>query len=598
MTTESLFHTNPEDIFAQAIERVEAGEAVETVLATAPEPMRAELRDVLLLVSATHHLQRAPVPQSPPRRAERKRAFLAAAAQMKAESALMPTPVAAPAIVARPPQAKSSLWIGLINFWHDLQASFAGPNLRLAPLITLIVAVYLGAFGFVRAASAAEIGNPAYAVKQWIRDQRFNLSPVAERGAVYNQNVEEFVADLKATTASLNGTGEPTQQRLPTVTQRIMISDISGDYLISGPLRILMRYQPDPSVDTYVTMDIPVLPGKEQFADVTFQIVPNNDPNSASAYILQGIALVVPDVQPAMGPTPIPSPTPTSTATVTTTPCQFSRPAGWVPYSIRTGETLLAIAERTGTTVAELQRVNCLADPNLIRVDSQFFAPALPPVNTPTAGQPTLEATLTAISTTVLTPSVGITATATVVPTATATLAVTPIAITATVVPTGTTVITDPSSQTPTAVQTPTPSLTVTVTVSATSAPPVEGTPTATPAAPTTPVTATVEPEPGTPVAPTVTTTSTPAEVATATAITNNTATPTTVGVEATPTAAATPVPVDTPTATTASTGGKDGNTTATPPPTSDANGGGTGGGPTEPTSTAIPQSKSPLSGG
>lgn len=609
MTTESL-HSNPEDIFAKAIERVEAGEAVEAVLTTVPEPMRAELRDVLLLITATHHLQRAPVPQpSAQRRSDRKRAFLEAAAQMKAETALTPTPVAAPTLVARPQPAPPPLWAGLANFWRDLQASFAVPNLRLAPLIMLIVAVYLGAFGFVSAASAAEIGDPAYVFKQWMRDQKFNLSSVAARGAVYNENIQEFVADLQATAANLQDAEASAPPRLPMITQRIMIDDVNGDYLVSGPLRILMRYQPDPSVDTYTSMSIPVMPGKEQFADVTFQIVPSADPNSEQPYTLQGIALVVLEVQPTMGPTPTPEPAATSTATATTTPCEFSRPAGWVPYSVRAGDTLSAIAQRTGTTVEQLQQVNCLPDANAIGVDNRLFAPALAPASTPTAAQPTLAATLTAISTTVLTPSIDITATATVVPTATVTLAMTPPSITTTVTPTATAVITDPISQTPTAVHTPTPPMTVTVTISATSEPTAEGTlsATATPVAPTAEVTGTVEPDPSTPMAPTVTTTMTPNGSTTATATTDSTPAPTTVPPE-TPLASATPTPAvaDTPTAvvmptaTADSTGGKDGNTDATPPPTSDGSQGGGGSGPVvpTPTNTPIPQNKSPLTGG
>jgi LysM repeat protein len=611
MMTESLSNVNPEDIFAKAIERVEAGETVEAVLATAPEPLRAELREVLLLVSATHHLQRAPVPQpAAPRRAERKRAFLEAAAAMKAASTLSPTPVttSGPTPMPKPHavQTKAPWWAALANFWHDLQASFTAPNLRLAPLLTMIAVVYLAAFGFNRAASAATIGDPAYVVKQWMRDQKFNLSSEAQRPYVYVENVRELIADLNATSVNLQNDPPLTPKTPPQSTERIVFGGFAGDYLVSGDLRILMRYQPDLATETYVATAIPVTPGVGQFVEVTFQIVPTNDANSGTPFILQGISVIVPDVQPEMAPTP------EATATPTAIPCQPYLPDGWIPYSVRAGDTLSAIAERTGTTVAQLQRANCLLNADVIPAGKSINAPKPPPTNTPTAGVPTLAATLTAISTTVLTPSVGITPTATLVPTATvtvaATVAVTP-SITATVAPTVTSVITEPISQTPTAVQTP--MLPVTVTLTATGEPTTDGTSTATLVAPTVPITGTAAPATGTPPAPTVTTTASPdlTPTTTATTDTSATATPTAVTVETTPTAADTPTPMvaetptpePMPTATTPADSGRDDNPTETPlPATSTPNQGGAGGGGAEPTptNTTPPQSKSPLAGG
>lgn len=590
MTTESLSHVNPEDIFAKAIERVEAGEAVEAVLVTVPEPLRAEVREVLLLVSATHHLQRAPVPQpAAPRRADRKRAFLEAAVQMKVAAALPSTPIVLPTPKAQPVPAPAPWWAALANFWHDLQAGFTSPNLRLAPLLAMLAVVFLAAFGFERAASAAAIGEPAYVVKQWLRDQKFNLSSVAQRPYVYIENFQELMVDLQIATANLQS--KPAAKVPPQITQRIVFDGFAGDYLLSGELRILMRYQPDLNSATYVDMAMPVTPGVGQFIDVTFQVVPGDDATNGSSMVLQGIAVVVPTVQPEMDPTP----------TATVTPCQPSLPDGWIPYGVRTGDTLSAIAERTGTTVAQLQQANCLVNADLIPVGKSINAPKPPPTDTPTASVPTLAATLTAISTTVVTPSVDITPSATVVPTATTPIAETPPAITATVAPTGTSVITDPISQTPTAVQTPTPPISVTLTV--TSEPTTDGTLTSTPVAPTTPVTGTLTPE-----APTVTTTALPA--ATTTATLDATPSPTVTVAETTPTAAATqspvadtPTPEPLPTATTESGGGQDGNTAETPPPpTGEANqggaGGGSSGGAPTPTNTPIPQNKSPLTGG
>jgi hypothetical protein len=197
MTVESsLFDSDSEDIFARAIERVEAGEAIDVVLATVPAEMRPELRDLLLLITATHHLQRAPVPQpSAPRRAERKAAFLQAAAQMKADVAIS-APAATAAKATKRSVYKPSLVERLRDIWQTIQASFNAPDLRLAPLAIVVIAVWLGAFGFVTAAEAAGVGDLGYPVRQWIRYQSFSLSSEAARGPLYNEIKDEILRDL------------------------------------------------------------------------------------------------------------------------------------------------------------------------------------------------------------------------------------------------------------------------------------------------------------------------------------------------------------------------------------------------------------------
>ncbi|GAA2658135.1 MULTISPECIES: LysM peptidoglycan-binding domain-containing protein [Actinosynnema] len=51
-------------------------------------------------------------------------------------------------------------------------------------------------------------------------------------------------------------------------------------------------------------------------------------------------------------------------------------PTGWVPYVIAPGDTLSAIAARTGTTVAELANRNGIPDPNLIHAGRTIQVPA------------------------------------------------------------------------------------------------------------------------------------------------------------------------------------------------------------------------------
>lgn len=67
-----------------------------------------------------------------------------------------------------------------------------------------------------------------------------------------------------------------------------------------------------------------------------------------------------------LGTPPIPSPQP---------PAFAPTPSGWVPYVIAPGDTLSAIAARTGTTVAELAARNGIADPDLIHAGRTIQVP-------------------------------------------------------------------------------------------------------------------------------------------------------------------------------------------------------------------------------
>ena len=613
MTTESsLFHSDPEDIFAKAIERVEAGEAIEAVLATTPETMRAELRELLLLITATHHLQRAPVPQpAAPRRADRKAAFLEAAAQMKPVAAvvsapvptIVPTPVRA-AMVAKTPDPKSSFGEWLQNFWNDLQMGFASPNLRLAPLVIIIAAVWLGSFGFVNVAAAAGIGDFVYPVKQWMRNQQLNLSSESARGPVYKDNVSKIVEDLTLATEKISAEEVATGRRVAKIsTERFIFDELAADHLVLGQLHVMMSYQPDPNRDEYVSMAMPVMPGKGQLVELTFQILPADDPNAPFPFILQGRSLLIPDQIP-IGPTPTEEPlAATSTATATATPCIITHPSGWVPYTIRPEDTLSAIAQRTGAGLAQLQQANCLANANDIVAGNWLFAPAIQQLSTPTATEPPLAATLTAISTTVLTPSIDITATVTVVLTDTVTVSPTATAtgnrtmtVTPEVTPIITTTVTVTEVNTP--IATPTPPMTITLTSEAGETSTVVATETMTDG---------VDPAPGTPIAPTAEAEAT---------IEGASGTPE--GGEASPTLSPTSTPTSTPTpkseppiATTApeptlaptiESTTKATDEPASEPPTGESKQGNSGittqvALPT-PTRTPIPQNESPLTGG
>ena len=66
------------------------------------------------------------------------------------------------------------------------------------------------------------------------------------------------------------------------------------------------------------------------------------------------------------------------TQTPTLLACEPIPPPGWVRYQIEQGDTLFALSLATGTTVAELMRVNCLPS-DLITTGENLYLPFSPP---------------------------------------------------------------------------------------------------------------------------------------------------------------------------------------------------------------------------
>lgn len=616
MKTESLSNFDSEDIFAKAIERVEAGEAIEAVLATAPEAMRAELREVLLLITATHHLQRAPVPQPPaPRRADRKKAFLEAAAQLKAETALDTPPVVTPAPVAKPQPvkprpAKPSSVSGLATFWRNFLDSFTSPNFSLAPFATVIVVVCLVVSGFNNAAQAAELGDLTYPIKQWLDYQALSLSPEQVRPALYGDLEVRLATDVFKAQETLSSEEATNGRKVAIITTESFLLVKGGEdgYLRVGPLHVLMKYQPDPNVDEYVPMAMSDIPGIGSQVELTFQIIADeNTPDEPLA--VQGRALrVITDGQltfdNSQATTPVPPPP-------TPTHCMAAKPVGWEPSLVQKGEPLTVVAERLHVDIAELIAANCLEGIGDAIPEGMvmILAPKPVPTSTPTPAEPDLVVTLTVYAEKTLTPSVEMTATVvatstavmttTTVPTDTVVMTSTP-ELTETVTVTGTpeetATITATLVPTTTTIATPSVTVTATLTGQPTENTELKGTLTA-----TAPISGGVEPPTGTPIAPPLTAVSTsetptpetPTPAETPTAAQEDTTTPAPTSIQengASPTPAETPTPL-------ATLSGSGTSGQAVPTVAGDTT-------PERPialpsaTATPIPQNRSPLTGG
>ena len=508
----SMPNLSPEEIFAEAVIRVEAGEPIESVLLSYPVQFHTELRDLLQIIEVATAIQHAPVPMPPmAQRAARRQAFMQAAADLKAGQAES-TPLARPAVAsgvnagqpARQAVPVSGLLPQLANLWSALQAAFSPRMMRLAPLIVVLALVWLSMFSLVSFAQDAIPGDLTYPVKQWMRYQELNLTPPEQRPQILAEIEYELREDIRkaAQQAAERSSGNPDlNQAVVRATSTLIFHSDEGPYLVIGGLQVLKRYQKDANnnQDFYaMAIQGDLTPGSQVVLE--YQILPVQ----GGAFV-QGIALRVLESRPIVPTatlaatltptiTPLPVTTPTDLPTVAA-PCVINAPSGWVPYAIQPGEDLAAIAARTNTTVDSLAQVNCLTADGK-QSSSVFLAP--PVVELPTAVatvEVTVEATMVATVTVgaPITPTVGETpttdgtVTATAEPTATiATDTPTPDVTNtpdATTVPTVTPTVA-PEEPTATPIETLLPSPTATPEASATTEPTAE--PSATSEAPAT----------------------------------------------------------------------------------------------------------------
>lgn len=78
----------------------------------------------------------------------------------------------------------------------------------------------------------------------------------------------------------------------------------------------------------------------------------------------------------------------------TATEYRCGPPAGWVFYTIQSGDTLYSIATAFGTTVAALQQANCMGSSTDIRAGQQLYVPNIPTVTPKISPTPWIPPTL------------------------------------------------------------------------------------------------------------------------------------------------------------------------------------------------------------
>lgn len=506
-----------EDIFAEAAERVQAGEAVDAVIVSYAPEYHKQLRGLLAIVETASQLHHAEIPAiAADRRSANRQALLRAAAQKRSQLA----PVVTPAM--RPTRTSSASTVGarLVAIWSALQLSFAPRPLRLALTVMALAVLVFGPTTLVTQAQSSIPGDLTYPVKQWIRAQEIAFTPMERLAAVRRQQEEEYRADIQKAQVKADQ-----QNRLISSHAMLQFHGYVGEYMQIGSLHVMPCYQPDlnqPKCDpikltgnlqpgAVVMLTYQILPGQAKSQDnpvvqgITVEVMqelPTEQEVNAAAAPTEIPTLTLPPL-PTDTPTPLPTDTPTAVVvTATDEPaanCTADPSGGWLPYTVQADDTLGSLATRFGVTVAELRAVNCLTGDQAI-VGTNLLLPLDNEVILTTEPVATATSPLTATvapPTEVVSPTVEATAT----PTPFATGGVTP---TATSVLTGTVAPpTTPTAPPATAVVTSTTELPVTTPATTATAPTptLTGTPTApaTPGETATTAAPTAEPSPATP---------------------------------------------------------------------------------------------------
>lgn len=395
------------ELFAEAAERVQRGEPLESVLASYPNEYHPNLRQLLSIVTVAVQIRDAEIPTpSISRRTANKEAFLRAAAARRSEQSRM---AAARPDLARTPAAMPFME-RLRALWQNLDNLFTIRAMRLAPMMVMILLVLFGSTTAATLAQSALPGDLTYPFKQWIRHQQLVLTPLKQRPELRSKFEEEIREEVKAAEKRSD-----LRQAVIVVKETLLFHSEGQNHYTIGGLQVLPRYQADPNVLNYTPMQLQGNPQPGQQVTLEYQILPGQQ--SADVPVVQGIALSVLEDQP-LEPTPIPTATtvptvtPTRGAPLTCTPDITS---GWMPYAVKEGDTIAGLASRSGVSESDLRRVNCLSTDSLFG-GGILLLPALNPTGAATPPTPIPTVTPTTVTTAtneaLLTPTVAVTATA------------------------------------------------------------------------------------------------------------------------------------------------------------------------------------------
>ncbi len=360
----SIQNLSPDDVFEEAVGRLEDGESIEAIVAAYPYADADELRDELHIVQLALEVQHEPVPQPiASTRMAAKQSFLAAASEIRsreeAAHAYRPVRIAEPPRRAIPASTEPDPSF-LQRILDALQSTFSMKTMRLAPIIALLAIVLLTGSSLVVMAQSSVPGDATYSFKQWMRKQELQLSRPDQRDIVRQAQEQELASDVAkaAERADANSAviqAEDTQ----------IFYGKSGRLLKIGGLTVMDRYQPNANEEVFRPMEVDgdLAPGAK--VGLVYQIMPGQSDT------VQGISLVV-LAAPAETATPAPT---ADEQEVGVVGCNVAQPEGWVEYTVVPGDNLSYIARRGAVDVNDIVTANCLNGETIV-IDQVLYVPA------------------------------------------------------------------------------------------------------------------------------------------------------------------------------------------------------------------------------
>ncbi|GIV75142.1 MULTISPECIES: LysM peptidoglycan-binding domain-containing protein [Caldilinea] len=378
-----------EEYFAEAVDRLQAGETIEQILADYPDEVAQELHSLLMVVELAEQV----AAQAPPRRLPLNRlaarvAFAQRAAELRAEMEAERTKT------TPSPQREVTPTVSFLrhlNAWRRWLADtwpLSAPIMRLAPLTLLLVTIYLLTSVVVATAQEALPGEPAYPVKLWILEQQVATAPEEQRAEARWMADRQQSEDIARLASHLQTDPQAAPVTAITIQQ---FRGFDGEQLLIGDLRVIPWYRPpEAEQDEWLPLQVDGTLEPGAVVMLRYQVIPG------APGVVQGIALRV--MQAPAVPTPEPTPTPTPAPNLA---CQRVQPPNWIEYIVRPGDTLSQISARSQATVEELRRVNCLTG-GVLRAGMTILVPITILGRAPTAPPPVL---MTALPEQMLTPT-------------------------------------------------------------------------------------------------------------------------------------------------------------------------------------------------
>ncbi len=346
-----------EALFAKAVERLAAGDPFDTILDDIPQVYHTEIAEMLSVVEAARRLQKEAVPQpTPQKRASNKAQFLVEAAKMRAAKVdAAASGSGATALAARWRQRARSLWVQV----NETVGGMNAPVWRLAPIAVILILVATGMLSIVTAAKASVPGDMTYPLKEWVRSQELALAPDEEKPAIQARQEQEISKEVQQAAAKADRKNLVIEE-----TSTLTFHGYEASRYKVGDFLVAPQYQPDPNVEIFEPMTIigDLEPGAQ--VELTYRILPGQT-GSQGTPLVQGVSMRV------LAPPPTPTPAPTAVVPPTATPrptpsCRPYTPRGWVRYTVRSGDTLSALAARSGVSVGRIMEANCLTSSKII----------------------------------------------------------------------------------------------------------------------------------------------------------------------------------------------------------------------------------------